>query len=273
MSRRRRRRRRGRRIGRALGRVGGRLARRAGRAVGRSRLLQTGLNLATGGLGGAVTNLAVSALSNRGSRTPMPVQSTIPFNPPATGGGGSSSNMQVATDILRQARSFGRWLRGRGEIQGLQFLTQFVSSGGSSLPGQLAGLWGQFLADQARSGSPVVTTPLGPTNPTPPATTVPMMPGKGLNPFLMPLTVAPGMRMVATAPPGYVIVTNPFTGEKTGMVKEIARKFGFWKPRPKPPITASEYRKFKTAKRVEAKFEKYGREVGLVKRTNRKRAA
>lgn len=60
--------------------------------------------------------------------------------------------------------------------------------------------------------------------------------------------------------PGYVTVTLPFAigsygcGQKVQMLKEVARKFGLWKPRAKPVLTAGDMKALRKAERVENKL-------------------
>lgn len=71
------------------------------------------------------------------------------------------------------------------------------------------------------------------------------------------------------APRGFVVVQLPIdfmgfpAGAKVAMYKPIARKLGWWKPRPKPPITAAEWKTLKTANRVERKAQKIAKEAGF----------
>jgi hypothetical protein len=75
----------------------------------------------------------------------------------------------------------------------------------------------------------------------------------------MPNAIVTGVhyRQVADAPPGYVVVEcPPGSGNKVAMLKEQARKFGYWKPRAKPPMSAAEGRQLRRAARLAAKVEK-----------------
>lgn len=59
--------------------------------------------------------------------------------------------------------------------------------------------------------------------------------------------VVPGkVRPVHTCPPGYVTVQNS-NGVKSCMLKPHARMCGLWKPKRKPPISASDYRTIRRA--------------------------
>lgn len=68
---------------------------------------------------------------------------------------------------------------------------------------------------------------------------------------------------VSRAPKGYVTVKDPVTGQKVAVLKEVARAEGLWKPRKKPPISAGDWNKLKTAKRVHKKAEKIAKEAGF----------
>ena len=46
----------------------------------------------------------------------------------------------------------------------------------------------------------------------------------------------------AQVPRGYVVVIDPATNKKVGMLKSVARNCGLWKPARKPPISASDWR-------------------------------
>jgi hypothetical protein len=69
------------------------------------------------------------------------------------------------------------------------------------------------------------------------------------------IVMEPGKKTINTAPPGYVVVTLP-SGQKKAVLKSVARKFGLWKPRSKPPITASDWKKLKRAEQVKKKAKK-----------------
>lgn len=69
------------------------------------------------------------------------------------------------------------------------------------------------------------------------------------------IVMEPGKKVINTAPPGYVIVTLP-NGSKKAVLKSVARKFGLWKARSKPPISASDWKKLKRAEQVKKKAKK-----------------
>lgn len=70
------------------------------------------------------------------------------------------------------------------------------------------------------------------------------------------IVMNPGSKLIADAPPGYVIVDMPDGSGKKAVLKSVARRLGLWKPRKKPPITASEWGKLKAAERVKKKAKK-----------------
>lgn len=63
-------------------------------------------------------------------------------------------------------------------------------------------------------------------------------------------------KVIHSAPPGWVVVDMPDGSGKKAVRKEIAKCLGLWKPRAKPPITASDWKKLKTANRVKNKAKK-----------------
>ncbi len=70
------------------------------------------------------------------------------------------------------------------------------------------------------------------------------------NPPILPIQP----KMTYVAKPGYVVVTDPLTGQKAQMEKRYARAAGVYKPRAKAPIKASEWKAAKAAKRIERKM-------------------
>lgn len=77
-----------------------------------------------------------------------------------------------------------------------------------------------------------------------------------------PLMVQPEATQRLMCPPGYVVVTMP-DGARACALKGVARAAGLWRPRPKPPIKASEWRKLRTAARVEKKAKKIAQTAGF----------
>ena len=75
---------------------------------------------------------------------------------------------------------------------------------------------------------------------------------KTINGCVFPESVlSPTTALVHRAPPGYVIVDC--AGIKVAMLKEVAIKMGKFKRRPKPPISASDWKALRTADRVKKK--------------------
>ena len=70
----------------------------------------------------------------------------------------------------------------------------------------------------------------------------------------MNVIVAPNVTQRLQAPKGYVIVE--YRGSKVAMLKEIARKCGYWKPQPRPIMTASEGRILRKAARLTKKVDR-----------------
>lgn len=69
------------------------------------------------------------------------------------------------------------------------------------------------------------------------------------------LVMEPQQKVINSAPPGWVIATLP-DGTKKAVRKEVAKCLGLWKPRKKPPISASDWSKLKRARAVEKKAKK-----------------
>lgn len=70
------------------------------------------------------------------------------------------------------------------------------------------------------------------------------------------IVVEPMQTVRNKAPKGYVIVDMPDGSGKKAVLKSVARSLGLWKPAKKPPISASEWNKLKTADRVRKKAKK-----------------
>lgn len=64
------------------------------------------------------------------------------------------------------------------------------------------------------------------------------------------------------APRGYVIVTLP-DGNKVGMLKVLARKYGLWKPRPKPPVSGWDMKAINRAAGAKKRVKKLAGKVGF----------
>lgn len=63
-------------------------------------------------------------------------------------------------------------------------------------------------------------------------------------------------------PPGYVVVDMP-DGERIGVLREVARSMGLWKPRPKPPITAGDARAIRRANSARKRVKRLAGDVGF----------
>ena len=71
-------------------------------------------------------------------------------------------------------------------------------------------------------------------------------------PPVLPVQVVPSIKPIK----GYVVVTDPQSGQKAMMKKEVARALKLYKPRRKAPITGREWDAIKKAKRYEVKLSK-----------------
>lgn len=63
------------------------------------------------------------------------------------------------------------------------------------------------------------------------------------------------LRPYYRAPRGYVVVRDP-NGKPYAIMKHIAKQFGLWRPKSKPPISVRDWHAFQAAKRVEKKLRK-----------------
>jgi len=73
--------------------------------------------------------------------------------------------------------------------------------------------------------------------------------------------VAPQVALVNRAPAGYVIVEC--NGVKVAMLKEVAMKMGKFKRRPKPPISASDWKSLRKAETVKKKAKRIASVAGF----------
>lgn len=80
----------------------------------------------------------------------------------------------------------------------------------------------------------------------------PGMPGSDAQGYVdgMPIYVGLMSEQRLRAPRGYVVVTDPVSGQKYGMLRKAAVGAGLWKPRRKPPISAAEWRQLQRAGRT-----------------------
>lgn len=63
------------------------------------------------------------------------------------------------------------------------------------------------------------------------------------------------LKTYVRAPKGYVIVRDA-SGRPFAVNKAVAKQFGLWKPSPKPPISATDYKHFKRNKIIEKRLKK-----------------
>jgi len=80
-------------------------------------------------------------------------------------------------------------------------------------------------------------------------------------------TAQPIEQLCYRCPKGYVLVTDRATGAKSCVLKCVAREMGLWRARPKPPISAADYRKMRIAARVEKKVKRLAGMAGFTCRT------
>lgn len=79
--------------------------------------------------------------------------------------------------------------------------------------------------------------------------------------FELPTTVTAQYEQRVKCPDGYVSVG---CGDaRVCMLKPVARVLGKWKSRRKPPISASDWRRYKTAQRVEQKLLGIAKDAGI----------
>jgi len=79
--------------------------------------------------------------------------------------------------------------------------------------------------------------------------------------FELPTTVAAQYEQRVKCPDGYVSVG---CGDaRVCMLKPVARVLGKWKSRRKPPISAADWRRYKTASRVEQKLLGIAKDAGI----------
>ena len=77
-----------------------------------------------------------------------------------------------------------------------------------------------------------------------------------------PIAVHAEMIERAYVPPGYVVVDMP-DGERIGVLRNVARSMGLWRPRPKPPITAGDARAIRRANSARKRVKKLAGAVGF----------
>lgn len=81
------------------------------------------------------------------------------------------------------------------------------------------------------------------------------------------VTVTPQSTTRLKAPRGYVIVEcPPGSGQKTAMLKPVARALGLWKPRKKPPIKVKDWEALKRADSTIKKLKTVQKRAGMIQR-------
>ena len=80
--------------------------------------------------------------------------------------------------------------------------------------------------------------------------------GGAVNCDVPQVMVSPMQKVIHKAPKGYVIVEcPPGSGQKVAMLKPVARHYGLWKPRKKPPISVRDWNCLNRADRTIKKLE------------------
>jgi hypothetical protein len=110
--------------------------------------------------------------------------------------------------------------------------------------------------------------PAGPFGPQLPASPTPgvggtvarILPGGSTGYSFQPV-VEVEVRQRAYAPPGYVVVD--LNGQKVAMLKVLARKYGLWKPRPKPPVSGWDMKAINRANRAQKRVKGLASKVGF----------
>ena len=88
--------------------------------------------------------------------------------------------------------------------------------------------------------------------------------------FELPTTVSAQYEQRVKCPDGYVSVG---CGDaRVCMLKPVARVLGKWKARRKPPISAADWRRFRTATRVEQKLLGIAKDVGIRSPTRKRKS-
>jgi hypothetical protein len=83
----------------------------------------------------------------------------------------------------------------------------------------------------------------------------------------IPVTVVPEVEARHKAPPGYVIVECPKgSGNKVAMLKPVAMKMKYWRPRRKPPIKASDWRALQKADSTIRKLKTVVKKAGVIQK-------
>lgn len=83
----------------------------------------------------------------------------------------------------------------------------------------------------------------------------------------IPIKIPVQVKPIAWVPRGYVVVRDPATGVKFGMLRKAAIACGLWKPARKPPISASDWRAIAKANRAANKLKTMKKRAANIKRT------
>jgi len=129
--------------------------------------------------------------------------------------------------------------------QGFGYFIKTFAQPAASWPIELWKLWNQFQASDNRMVQNMVQGN-GSSNGSGALQLSDVIPDR--------VVMQPQQKVINSAPKGYVIVEAG--GRKVAMLKEVARKFGYWKPRSKPPISASDWKNLKRAERTRNKAKK-----------------
>lgn len=145
---------------------------------------------------------------------------------------------------------FLNWLKNKGTTSDIISLAaQFITSPFSGWPSHIQALYRQYQNSLIAPGGGSSSGG---------SSGVPALPGMtAINP-VEPVTFT---TKVERAPSGYVTVE--YQGQKVYMLKVLARKYGLWKPRKKPPISVSEWESAKNWQKAQRRVKKVAGEVGL----------
>lgn len=78
------------------------------------------------------------------------------------------------------------------------------------------------------------------------------------------------LRQYFRAPKGYVVVRDPASGSIMAVRKDVARRAGLWKPSAKPPISATDWKHYRSACKVEKVIRKIAsREIRKARASSR----
>lgn len=252
-----------RKIGRSLKRKAGRIAKRIAKGVFDSTPLGGVVNAVTG-IG---KDLGIRLPRTGGGRPPLvsvtsggipsgsllppgfgggfggvtPLTPPPPMRPPTTISVGAVANSPIAIYGVSVAgalaRSFFNYLKSLGAVLTFEEVNNLMGQPLGNWPTSFADVWTPWTrsdeAQRAIMGSKGVST-------------------MGMDPCDLPVCVPAELKTIHAAPRGYVIVEKD--GQKVAMEKTMARKFGYYKPSAKPPISATEFKQAKAAARVEKKI-------------------